>query len=536
MNLLDQKIEEKLKFLEEYDKNIKTLDIQKPKIHNNNIPLKKPEEIKNNNSLFENIYSNFEFERKKSNADWNNVEDAMDYKYGNNQNNKKKINGDKKTEQNSKDKKSMPNNKNNNNKIKTKNQRSNKHMQKIENKKKFEIDELPDNLVDRLIRQGEILRKKKEMLLQQNEQEFKNMANSLLVSQNNKNNNLDPGRISERLYNNKYKKENDKKEKKEKEHSVNHNLTFRPKINKKSLEIANKLEPSSSRLLKKKKTLDKKDIKKLAVDNYRNLFLNNPYNNRNKKKKCNINTNRTINRLYNIGLENIKKKELKYKENFIKKSEDYKNYSFHPQTITKIVKSTSLKQINENLYQKPFEQRSQKILENSKKKEIKEKAYFNECTFKPNVSAEIKKDEEKFIKQYWKNTNNYIEKKKKKIKENNEKTNQSYNVSKKNYGFSLKDLYYEPMHSLNNGEVTKKESPYLNLKKVYNTKRNCRNYKNSLDCIIPPHTKRIFCYYNENGDINNSIKTNNFNNVDYSKYGFIDAINALHKEIGNLNI
>ena len=161
MNLLDQKIEEKLKFLEEYDKNIKTLDIQKPKIHNNNIPLKKPEEIKNNNSLFENIYSNFEFERKKSNADWNNVEDAMDYKYGNNQNNKKKINGDKKTEQNSKDKKSMPNNKNNNNKIKTKNQRSNKHMQKIENKKKFEIDELPDNLVDRLMRQGEILRKKK---------------------------------------------------------------------------------------------------------------------------------------------------------------------------------------------------------------------------------------------------------------------------------------------------------------------------------------------------------------------------------------
>ena len=92
------------------------------------------------------------------------------------------------------------------------------------------------------------------------------------------------------------------------------------------------------------------------------------------------------------------------------------------------------------------------------------------------------------------------------------------------------------MHSLNNGEVTKKESPYLNLKKVYNTKRNCRNYKNSLDCIIPPHTKRIFCYYNENGDINNSIKTNNFNNVDYLKYGFIDAINALHKEIGNLNI
>ena len=98
----------------------------------------------------------------------------------------------------------------------------------------------------------------------------------------------------------------------------------------------------------------------MAVDNYRNLFLNNPYNNRNKKKKCNINTNRTINRLYNIGLENIKKKELKYKENFIKKSEDYKNYSFHPQTITKIVKSTSLKQINENLYQKPFQQKSKR--------------------------------------------------------------------------------------------------------------------------------------------------------------------------------
>ena len=57
-----------------------------------------------------------------------------------------------------------------------------------------------------------------------------------------------------------------------------------------------------------------------------------------------------------------------------------------------------------------------------------------------------------------------------------------------------------------------------------------------MNIVIPPFSQRIFCYYNENGELNNSVINNNFSNVDYSQIDFIDAINSLHNEIDNLNI
>ena len=57
-----------------------------------------------------------------------------------------------------------------------------------------------------------------------------------------------------------------------------------------------------------------------------------------------------------------------------------------------------------------------------------------------------------------------------------------------------------------------------------------------MSIVIPPNSQRIFCYYNENGDLNNSLKNNNFSSVDYSQINFIDAINALHNELDSLVI
>ena len=532
MNLLDKKLQEKLLFLEEYDINNNILsDTSNNEISpKNNSTL---EEKKNNKyNKFENRYCNFEFGQKDKNVHFNNLSDIMEYMHSNNQKNNIKINTDERLTHNSKDNKDLYNNKNNNNftnnKINKTNQSTNSN--KNRKKKKISLNKLPksDNIIDRLLRYGENVQKKKEMLREQNELMFINMANFSCISQNNKNNSLNPDIITERLYNNKYK--DDKKE-----NSVNNNLTFRPSINKKSQKIANKLEPSSSRLLIKKKALDINDIQKLTINSYKNLFLKNCYNIRNSKKKNNININKLINRLYNDGLTNIKKKELKYQENLIKKSEDYKKYSFYPHKIQKNHKSTSIEQISKNLYKKPFEMKSQRVLENSKKKELKENSYLNGCTFKPSISYEIKKDEEKFIRQYMKNSNNYIERQKKKINEDKERESKSYN-SRKNYGFSLKDLYYEPMFYVINGKEVEIDCPYINFKRGNNTKRTYRTYKNNMDCVIPPNTKRIFCYYNESGDYNNSIICNNFSNEDYSKFDFIEAINALHNEIDNLNI
>lgn len=546
MNLLDKKIEEKLKFFEEYDKNISSSSKLHSRIHQKkNSSEKIKENIKKNNTnknQYEHIYSDFEYNQKNSNSYYNNYSGIVDLMYSSNPINKSKLESEKKNTQNLKEKIIDISSDIKNIQIKKVVPKTNKN--KNNNKKKiFQMEgTLPKpDIIDRLLKYGLNLKKKKEMLKAQSDQVFKNMANYSFYSKNKNNISLNKDKLFEKsLYNKssreEYDEEKKKKNEKEKE-NINNNCTFKPTISKKSLEIANKLEPSTTRLFKKKTNMDKKEIEKLAADNYKNLFLNNSYHNRHTKRKSKENGNRSVNKLYNEGLENIKKRELKFQENNLKKNEIYKKYPFHPKTLTKSHKSTNIKQINENLYKKPFKRKTQKRLEYSKQKEIMENSYMSECTFKPNIIREIKKDDVKMIKKYMKNMNNYVEKKRKKIEEDKKNVNKSFNgTGHKNYGFSLKDLYYDPVNSVNNGIISKKESPYLNMRKIYNTKRTYMSCKNSMDCVIPPHTKRIFCYYNENGELNSSLRSNHFNNEDYSKYDFIEAINALHNEIGNLNI
>ena len=553
MNLLNQKLEEKFKLLEEYDKmytndqaNYLSLDLSNLKVRNSNLKnknissSKKSEEIKiDNSNKFESIYSNFDFDKKDSICYFRNFVDLMDYMYILNQNKNFKSNIDKQP-------KKQKNIHNINNKRKKSNESSDKsnNKNKDNNNQKYEICFLPkrDYIIDRLLRYGINLEKKKIILKEQNEQTFKNMAN-LNISKKNKSISLDPDKITERLFYNKYSKDElknnkilfNKKNKKEKD--INNNFTFRPSINAKSKEIANKLGPSTERLLKKKKHIDKKEIKKIAINYYKNLFLNNSYNNRHNKKNININIKELINKLYNGGLEDLKKKELKYQENALKKSEEFKNYPFQPNADKNNIKSMSLKKLNNNMYNKQFEWKSKKDSENSKKKEIQENTYFEQiCTFKPDISPLLIKDDEKIIKRNIKSINNYVERRRKQIKNNQEKINKSFNGSIK-YGLSLKDLYFDPNQNLNNERTYKKKCPYINLKKNNKKINTFRCYnRNSMDCIIPPYTNRIYCYKNESGDLNNSLKKNNFSNVDYSKFDFIDAINALHNEIDNLNI
>ena len=115
------------------------------------------------------------------------------------------------------------------------------------------------------------------------EKNFKIMANPN-ISDTAKKINRNPNKFVERLFYDKYtndKKKNNKgnsyyyinrKDEKKKKIAENNNFTYRPSINKKSQDIANKLEPSSERILKKKEKkelMDKEECEKLAIDNYK---------------------------------------------------------------------------------------------------------------------------------------------------------------------------------------------------------------------------------------------------------------------------
>ena len=344
MNLLDKKLEEKFKLFEEYDKLFQNyppkanpLNISKSSKKNFNTSksisnTKNKKYVKNKeeeNNIFDNIYSNFDLNKNENPFYFRNYEELMNYMYTL--------------------KKKVLTNPGKNTKVKTvhKSQNLGNIKHKGKSKDKFQVQMIPprDYLIDRLLRYGENLEKKKERTKLENEKNFKSMSNPN-ISDTAKKIERNPEKFAERLYYDKYANDkkknnklnsyyyNNKKDEKKKKAIENYNFTFKPTINQKSKNIANKLEPSSKRLLRKKEKkelIDKEECEKLAFENYKNLFINNNnYINKYENKKINFNEKNLIYKLYNMGLENLKKKELKFQENVHKKNEEYKNYSFSP--------------------------------------------------------------------------------------------------------------------------------------------------------------------------------------------------------------
>ena len=147
------------------------------------------------------------------------------------------------------------------------------------------------------------------------------------------------------------------------------------------------------------------------------------------------------------------------------------------------------------------------------------------------------KENPQMIKKYLKTSNSYIERRRRQIKQEKERLNKSSDY-KNNYGFSLKDFVSEQNNNYLYGDrVINTTSPYIRTKKGNEKGELILDLKrNNINAFIPPNSQRIFCYYDENGDFNNSVKYNNFSNVDISQISFIDAINYLHNEIDNLVI
>jgi hypothetical protein len=154
--------------------------------------------------------------------------------------------------------------------------------------------------------------------------------------------NRDPNKFEERLY---YAEKNDmndsiynRKRSLSKEYINYKDFTYHPKINKKSLLIASKLEPSTLRINKKK--THNYVGEKSVMNYYSNLFRNK--NNLNYKKNLNNNSgNEKSNELYMKGIQDMKRKEQIYNENQVRKEEEYKNYPFKPK-IKKIIQVQAL--------------------------------------------------------------------------------------------------------------------------------------------------------------------------------------------------
>ena len=220
--------------------------------------------------------------------------------------------------------------------------------------------------------------------------------------------------------------------------------------------------------------------------------------NKNKSKENDDKINNLIKKLYDEGLQSKRKKEVIYKENLIKKEEEYKKYSFHPENKYKLKKeksskkkSISIKKLYDNLYSKQIEWKKKRIKENSQKKKNEEEIYMSLCTFKPDIMKEYIADDEKMIKRNLIDMNYYIIKRRNQIK------------YKKQDGFNLRE--YKKRN--NNVDFSKDKEPL---------------------------TERIY-YRNADGKNNSFLVTTN-KHFNYSKFDFVKAVKNLHNEITNLNL
>ena len=425
-----------------------------------------------------------------------------------------------------------------------------------------------DNVEERLYNHGQYIKNKIEIQRQMENSKIKNSAKPKINKTRNKTektetrlypnyqNNIDNNNNSN--LNKTNNKSNEKNKNKQNNKSINNiidinNFTYHPKLNKRSLILAKKMEPSSIRLNKKRKIETEEDLK--PKNYYINLYQHKKDNTPRKiteKKKDSKNKNKSIydkmTNLYLRGIEQRQKKEKKINENKIKKENEYKEYSYMP-NINKVIpyysdKNRIKKNLNinvnnskrenkkNNIYEKNFEWKKNIVKENIKKKVINEEKIKSLCTFHPKITENSKpKSNKKLLNKVLEQMNDYVLKRQQNIK---------YKKSQENY--RKKKLYenvdrYTPRSTIPHEFEFQTELREYSLGK--NKNRSCENFhknKNSEKKSFRDNENHFWFFkedmssnnYNSNiSNVNESNNTKEANNHNM-QFDFIEAVNMLH--------
>lgn len=353
----------------------------------------------------------------------------------------------------------------------------------------------------------------------------------------------------------------------------NSNFTYHPKLNKKSLLLAKKMEPSSIRLNKKKKinSNNNEDDTKLNTF-YVNLYKykqTNSNNNQNERKnsKNKDSKSKTIyekmNNLYLRGLEQKDKLKKKYNENHQRKEDDYKKYPYKPKINKSIpyfsMKNKSKKNLsliinkksnskremkNHNIYEKHFEWKKNIDKENLKKKIEYEEKLSKLYTFRPHLDTNKtpkKNNNTKFINKITEQINDYVNKRKQNIKY---KQSEEKYIKKK---FFIENGGYTPRSTIPQEFELKTEIRERNLNK--NRNRSCENFHINQNKIkreqssgkksLGENGNHSWFFKEElnskNGTYNHDTNITKETNA-HNQFDFIEAVNLLHDKLDKLNI
>ena len=541
MNLLNKKLKDKIQLLDDIDRQYFPKEDSKRKIEqipinkdNNDIYLNSIERMKNTkDENFDNVYSNFILDDKMLNKN-KYCRNNLNYFINNNickyptKNNSKNDKNYNKYNQ-----RKINNNKNNNN-------NNLKKLSKSKNNKTRNKTE------------------KNELKLIQN-------YKKKLITTNNKKKKTKNKSKSKSKSKSKTKQNNSNSSTKD---DIN-NFTYHPKLNKRSLLLANKMEPSSIRLNKNKKKISEEELKPKTF--YVNLYKHKQNNTPRQisKKKDEIKNKTIYDKMNNLYLKEIKKKKKQQKiisENKLKKENEYKKFSYKPK-INKIIpyysnKNRTKKSLNINIngskiknsdskkelkaksiYEKNFEWKKKLEKENIKKKKINDEKLNSICTFKPNLLDKniIPKSNKKFLNKVLEQMNDYVSNRQRNLK-----------IKKSEENFRKKKFYvsgegYTPRSTIPKEFEFQTEKREHSMSK--NKNRSCENFHINKNTNEKKNSKKKleenenhFWFFKEEM-LNNNTYNNNINESkgtketnSHTQFDFIEAVNLLHEKLDKLNI
>ena len=568
MDLLDKKLSDKLKLFEYIDKkygtNIEESNTKKRETASNTGSkdfFQKEKDIKLNNELYDNIYSDFKTNSYKTyfySPSTNTIDSNITKQY-------LKLNNYKYSKKNSYNYKnhnlSRDRNLTHENRETTNRSKSNTNTNTKKNISKLQP---PNDSGNRLYNYGYYIKNKLNKKRKLEEQKAKKQMIPKILNRS-KEIKRDSN-FEERLY---YAEKNDtndniyNRRRTLSRDNINYQknnksiFTYHPKINKKSLLIASKLEPSTLRINRKKVNYSNYVEDKTVIDYYSNLFKDkNNFNYRKNKSNNNISPtcgNEKSNELYIKGLQDLKRKEQTYNENLQKKEEEYKKYTFKPK-ITKNYSSSgsgmkieTKKRINkEDIYKKNKEWKKRVENENITKKKKYDEMENKKYTFKPEINQLNMQNDVPFIMKNIQQMNEYVNKRRKILEQKKEEENykkRKLGLNAVNYNVKTTIPKEFDLKTEKRNKSNKKERDLNIIKKKEKNNEKINNQAIIMANNIKVKNNNKGLSYLNRDILNEDCKENIFNkganfncSITQSQQEFINAVNDLHNTIDKLNI
>ena len=567
MDLIDKKLSEKLKLFEYIDKkygaDIDSSEKAPPKkseLNQNRNFIQNtflPKETRSKKEIYDNIYSDFKTNSFKDYFQSPSI-NTLDSKKTKYQSKFQKIKR-KNLRNNKEDKDSLEINRTAENTIRTKS-----------NTKNLKALYPPNDSGNRLYNYGYYIKNKLNKKRQKEEEKMRKQMTPKILNRSKemiRDKDRDPNKFEERLY---YAEKNDtndsiyNRKRTLSRENINYEkynstkFTYHPKINKKSLLIASKLEPSTLRITRKKSNKSHILEEKNVLDYYSNLFKDKTYIN---KKKPNLSPscgNEKSNELYMRGMQDMKRKEKTYNENLLKKKEEYKNYSYHPKiskTYSNNFGNKGKKNKNmEDIYTKNKEWKKRLEKENNTKKKKYDEIENKKYTFKPEINKLNMENDVPFIMKNIQQMNDYVNKRRKILKKQKEEENykkRKLGLDANNYNvkttipkkFELKTEQRcksnkkERDINLLNKNIKKKDEFYNNALIMANKNVKIKNNKGFSVLNMGDMEECKNNYWNDNNyNYSNNKGTKIGTSMTQSQQDFLNAVNDLHITIEKLNI